>query len=92
LRNAIHGLGLYRANFVERLRRPNARAAHAPVQFIVPTRDRYVGPSSSTGLDRWLGPHRRIEIDATHWVLLSHADTVAQAVIAFADDTANTKK
>lgn len=91
LRNAIHGLGLYRANFVERLRRPNARAAHAPVQFIVPMRDRYVGPSLSTGLDRWLGPHRRIEIDATHWVLLSRPDAVAQAVRAFADDTANIK-
>jgi len=88
LRNAIHGLGLYRANFVERLRRPNARAAHAPVQFIVPLRDRYVGPALSTGLDRWLGPHRRVELDATHWVLLSRADAVAQTVIGFVDDIA----
>ena len=86
VRNAINGLELYRANFVERLRKPRARAAHTPVQFIVPMRDRYVSPSLSTGLDRWLGPHRRIELDATHWVLLSHADAVARTVIEFIDE------
>ncbi|WP_116138570.1 alpha/beta fold hydrolase [Trinickia diaoshuihuensis] len=86
LRNAIDGLGLYRANFVQRIRKPRARAAHAPVQFIVPMRDRYVGPSLSIGLDRWLGPHRRIELDAAHWVLLSHADIVAQSITEFAND------
>ena len=86
LRNAIDGLGLYRANFVERMRKPRPRAAHAPVQCIGPMRDRYVGPSLSTGLDRWLGPHRRIEVDAAHWVLLSHADIVAQSITEFVND------
>ena len=43
-RNALNGLNLYRANFIGTLLHPRARHAHAPVQFIVPLRDRYVGP------------------------------------------------
>jgi hypothetical protein len=39
MRNAINGLNLYRANFIDKLLRPRARHAHAPVQFIVPLRE-----------------------------------------------------
>ncbi|WP_446728061.1 hypothetical protein [Paraburkholderia sp. SG-MS1] len=42
MRTAINGLNLSRADFVDKLLRPRARHAHAPVQFIVPARDRYV--------------------------------------------------
>ncbi|WP_338927416.1 hypothetical protein IHE33_13190 (plasmid) [Mycetohabitans endofungorum] len=56
------------ANIVPRLRMPHERRAHAPVQYLVPTRDRYVHPSLSVGLERWLGPYERMEIDAPHWV------------------------
>ena len=55
MRNAINGLNLYRANFIDKLLHPRARHAHAPVQFIVPLRDRYVGPELSIGLEGWLG-------------------------------------
>jgi len=40
MRNAINGLNLYRDNFIDRLLHPRARRAYAPVQFIVPLRDR----------------------------------------------------
>ncbi|MGF6774338.1 pimeloyl-ACP methyl ester carboxylesterase [Paraburkholderia sp. GAS199] len=85
LRNALNGLNLYRANFVDKLLRPRARHAHAPVQFIVPLRDRYVGPELSLGLDTWLGAYRRVEIDAGHWVVLREPERIAELVERFVE-------
>jgi pimeloyl-ACP methyl ester carboxylesterase len=84
-RNAINGLNLYRANFIDRLLHPRARHAHAPVQFIVPLHDRYVGPALSLGLERWLGNgYAREEIDAGHWVVLRAPGAIATRVDRFA--------
>ena len=83
LRNALNGLALYRANFIDRLLRPNARYAHAPVHFIVPLRDRYVGPALSLGLQPWNGPHSRDEIDAGQWVVLRDPARVARSIESF---------
>jgi hypothetical protein len=76
MRNAITGLNLYRANFVDKLPRPRARHAHAPVQFIVPLRDRYVGPELSLGLEGWL-------VDAGHWVVLREPARIAACIEGF---------
>jgi len=84
LRNAINGLELYRANIIDKLLRPRARHAHAPVQFIVPLRDRYVGPELSLGQQRWLGAYERIELDAGHWAVLSVPDVIAAHIERFA--------
>jgi hypothetical protein len=62
---------------------PRPRAAHAPAQFIVPLRDPYVGPALSVGLETWLGPYRREEIDAGHWVILREPMRVAASVARF---------
>ncbi|MDE1181761.1 alpha/beta fold hydrolase [Paraburkholderia sp.] len=83
LRNAINGLNLYRANFVDRLRRPDPRRAIAPVQFLVPMRDRYVGPLLSVGLETWTGPNVREEIDAGHWVVLRDPARIAASIDRF---------
>ncbi|WP_281002604.1 alpha/beta fold hydrolase [Paraburkholderia sp. D15] len=83
LRNALNGLNLYRANFIDRLLRPRSRHAHAPVQFIVPMRDRYVGPALSLGLESWLGAYERTEIDAGHWVVLRDPRRIAAGIEAF---------
>ena len=83
MRNAINGLNLYRANFIDKLRRPRSRHAHAPVQFIVPLRDRYVGPALSLGLEGWLGPYERIEIDAGHWVVIREPERIAAGIERF---------
>ncbi|MGV2292876.1 alpha/beta fold hydrolase [Trinickia sp. YCB016] len=83
LRNALNGLELYRANFFDRIRRPRARQAHAPVLFIVPRHDRYVGPALSVGLERWLGPYQREEIDAGHWVILRDPARIAASIDRF---------
>ncbi len=79
-RNAINGLNLYRANFIDRLRHPRARHAHAPVQFIVPLRDRYVGPELSMDLEGWIGVYTRTEIDAGHWVVLREPERIAAGI------------
>ncbi|MFM0172839.1 alpha/beta fold hydrolase [Paraburkholderia sediminicola] len=85
MRNAINGLNLYRANFIDKLLRPRARHAHAPVQFIVPLRDRYVGPPLSLGLEGWLGAYERTEIDAGHWVVLREPEQIAASIERFAE-------
>ncbi|NYH17245.1 alpha/beta fold hydrolase [Paraburkholderia bryophila] len=82
-RNALNGLNLYRANFIDKLLRPRSRHAHAPVQFIVPLRDRYVGPALSLGLEGWLGSYRRTEIDAGHWVVLREPERIAAMIEGF---------
>ena len=85
MRNAINGLNLYRANFIDKLLHPRARHAHAPVQFIVPLRDRYVGPELSIGLEGWLGPYSRTEIDAGHWVVLREPERIAAGIERFVE-------
>jgi pimeloyl-ACP methyl ester carboxylesterase len=84
-RNAINGLNLYRANFINKLLRPRPRHAHAPVQFIVPLRDRYVGPELSLGLEGWLGAYERVEIDAGHWVVLREPARIAAGIERFVE-------
>jgi pimeloyl-ACP methyl ester carboxylesterase len=83
LRNGINGLNLYRANFIDRLFHPRARRADAPVQFIVPLRDHYVGPALSPGLDQWLGDYKK-PIDAGHWVVLRDPTGIASRIDRFA--------
>ncbi|MEC5408680.1 alpha/beta fold hydrolase [Paraburkholderia sp. MPAMCS5] len=84
-RNAINGLNLYRANFIDKLLHPRARPAHAPVQIIVPLRDRYVGPQLSLGQEGWLGAYERIEVDAGHWVVLREPQWIAANIERFVE-------
>ena len=84
LKNALNGMQLYRANFLARARKPRERYAQAPVQILVPVRDRYVTPEMSVDLDRWLGDHVREEIDGSHWVVLRHPDIIASRIDRFA--------
>lgn len=84
LRNGVNGIRLYRANFIARSRAPRERYAQAPVQILVPTRDRYVTPALTDNLERWLGPHRRELIDAPHWTVLRDAALIAERIDRFA--------
>ncbi|WP_126283013.1 alpha/beta fold hydrolase [Burkholderia stagnalis] len=84
LKNALNGMQLYRANFLARARRPRERHAQAPVQILVPMRDRYVTPEMTVGLERWLGEHVRAEITGAHWVVLRDPDLIASRIDRFA--------
>ena len=72
-----HGVQLYRANFRNKLINPEDRHAACPVQLIVPTRDNYVGTQLFDDLHHWVGQLYRRDINANHWVPLSHPDTIA---------------
>ncbi|MGH3472003.1 MAG: alpha/beta fold hydrolase [Nocardioidaceae bacterium] len=82
--DAAYGANLYRAN--RRGRQPVAggRRTTVPVQLIVPTRDKYLTPAIYEGLDGYALDLARVELDAGHWVQLSHPDEVADLIATFA--------
>ncbi|WP_318836395.1 SDR family oxidoreductase [Actinomadura rudentiformis] len=84
-RDALNGLGLYRAN-MGRQNPPEGEArTDVPVQLIVPTKDRYAVQSlllSARGRASRLYVRR---VPAGHWVARSHPDTVARWITEFVD-------
>lgn len=78
-----HGLGLYRANLMQRLLRPQPTRTDVPVQLLQFQRDRFVPERLYEGLDSWVRNLRRTPIDAGHWAVFSHASLVAGAVGPF---------
>ncbi|MFC7219316.1 SDR family oxidoreductase [Streptomyces polyrhachis] len=84
-RDAARGVELYRANMLPRVLRPRQRPTAVPVQLITLTRDTYVSPALSEGLERWAPRLWRRELAATHWsALLKKGSTVASMVREFA--------
>jgi pimeloyl-ACP methyl ester carboxylesterase len=82
-RDAVNGLGLYRANL--RGGGPHRRSLRTdvPVQLIVPLRDPFLTPAVYDDLPRYVPQLTRHDIDAGHWVQHSHPDEVAQLVSDF---------
>ncbi|MCC2656899.1 MAG: family oxidoreductase [Panacagrimonas sp.] len=79
------GVNLYRANFVQRLLKPNERRTDLPVQVIVAKRDRFVLPEVLDDLPQWVPNLWQREIDAGHWVQISHPEQVAAMAGEFID-------
>lgn len=75
--DGVNGVQLYRANFRDKLINPEKRYAACPVQLIVPTRDNYVGTQLFEDLHHWVPELYRRDINAGHWVPLSHPDRIA---------------
>lgn len=86
-RDGVNGVLLYRANFIGRLFRPQARVAHAPVQTLVTLGDNYVSPHLSYDLGRWVPLHWRREVRGGHWLPLQKPALMAQMVREFAQFT-----
>jgi pimeloyl-ACP methyl ester carboxylesterase len=83
-----HGANLYRANIPHRLIGRNPLApAHAPVQLIVPTDDRFISASYYDAAARVAPGLRRHEVPGSHWVLRAQPDLVAGWVTEFAQKT-----
>ncbi|MFJ9695196.1 SDR family oxidoreductase [Kitasatospora sp. NPDC101183] len=83
-RDAVRGIELYRANFRPVLGSPRDRPTEVPVQLITLTRDRYVAPFLSEGLERWVPNLTRRTLHAGHWsALLEKGATVAAMVREF---------
>ncbi|KVE32729.1 SDR family oxidoreductase [Burkholderia sp. TSV86] len=76
--DGARGVRLYRANFIRRLFAPRERYAHAPVQVIVPLRDKYVSPALSADLARWVPHYYRREVAERHWMPVDHPERFAK--------------
>jgi pimeloyl-ACP methyl ester carboxylesterase len=85
-RDAVNGLGLYRANARPRAREPRTdRVAHVPVQLVIPERDLFVSPRLYEDLDRWTPVLRRRTVDAGHWLPLTRPRELADMIAEFVD-------
>lgn len=69
--DGVHGVRLYRANFLRRVLAPRERYAHAPVQVVVPLRDKFVSPALSADIARWVPTYYRREVAERHWLPMS---------------------
>jgi NAD(P)-dependent dehydrogenase (short-subunit alcohol dehydrogenase family)/pimeloyl-ACP methyl ester carboxylesterase len=89
--DAVRGIGLYRANMIPRISRPQERSTRVPVQLICLTKDRFVSPSlAGEDLDRWTAHLRRRELHAGHWsALIEKGPTVARMIREFAAQAAD---
>lgn len=85
------GVNLYRANFVQRMLKPNERRTQIPVQVIVAKRDRFMLPEVLDDLPQWVPNLWQREIDAGHWVQISHPEQVAAMASEFIDFVAGSK-
>jgi pimeloyl-ACP methyl ester carboxylesterase len=82
-RDGALGVNLYRANVLPRLLSPKTRSTNLPVQLVVPRRDPFVTPELLDGIEQWAPNCRREEIDAGHWVPLSHPQLLAGLIGRF---------
>ncbi|MCP2260271.1 Short-chain dehydrogenase [Streptoalloteichus tenebrarius] len=83
--DALHGVELYRANILERLRAPRERRTSVPVQLLVPERDPFVSPAALDDVPRWCDRVWRRDLPAGHWVPRSRPEVVARAVTELID-------
>ncbi len=82
------GANLYRANIPPRLVRPRPSApVHAPVQLIVPTRDRFISASYYDAAARVAPGLRRREVPGSHWAPRAQPELVAEWIAEFAQAT-----
>lgn len=88
-KDAISGINLYRANFMQRMLRPRERRTDTPVQLIVPRRDRFMVPEIWDDLCDWVPNLWRRDIDAGHWVQISHPQVIAAMATEFIDFVAS---
>ena len=84
-RDATAGLALYRTNLRTRSLRSRPVPAEAPVQLIVPTKDRHISVGLFADADRWARRIWRRDMHAGHWVQRSHPAQVARAIGEFVD-------
>jgi pimeloyl-ACP methyl ester carboxylesterase len=83
--DGLHGANLYRRNIPHRLVHRNPLApAHAPVQLIVPTGDRFISPAYYDAAARMAPSLCRREVPGSHWALRSHPDLMAAWIAQFA--------
>jgi pimeloyl-ACP methyl ester carboxylesterase len=81
--NTSHSINLYRANVLQRLRRPRPWRTSVPVQLVVALRDAWVTPRSVEGLEARCRDLTRVDIDEGHWVPRARPEEFAGLVAEF---------
>src|SRR3954451_5888449 len=79
-RDAVNGLGLYRANVTRRMRRPEPLYTDVPVLLVHPTKDPFLTSLTYEDLEAECSDLRVELIDAGHWLIRTHATEVADLV------------
>lgn len=78
-----HGVKLYRANVRKRVFQPNQRHTDIPVHLLFPLRDRFMIEEIWQDLPQWAPNLWRSDVEAGHWVQVSHPQLVADKVSDF---------
>ncbi|AXQ30178.1 alpha/beta fold hydrolase [Solimonas sp. K1W22B-7] len=81
--DGVQGLGLYRANLLQPLLRPQQRRTEVPVQLLVMRRDPFVPREMYEGLEAIAPQLQRREFDAGHWWPLTQPQAVADGISTF---------
>ena len=82
--NTRHSVNLYRANVVQRARRPRPWRTSVPVQLVVPTRDAWVTPRAVEGMEARCRDLTRVTLETGHWVPRARPAELADLVAGFA--------
>jgi pimeloyl-ACP methyl ester carboxylesterase len=83
--DAAHGLELYRANVLRRMRRPVPFRTDVPVLVIHPERDPFVTEVLLEDLQDRCTDLRIERLDAGHWLIVTAADRVAALLVPHVD-------
>jgi NAD(P)-dependent dehydrogenase (short-subunit alcohol dehydrogenase family)/pimeloyl-ACP methyl ester carboxylesterase len=86
--DGLHGANLYRRNIAPRLLRPVEDArAHAPVQLIVASGDRFLPESYYDAAEQVAPGLRRRRVAGSHWAQRSRPELIARWVAEFVRET-----
>lgn len=76
--DAVHGLGLYRANMLGKLSRPGSASTDIPVQVLAPKGDPFVSVPLQADIRQWV-PNLAVRVlPGGHWLPRTAAHTVAR--------------
>ncbi|MFJ1809014.1 MULTISPECIES: SDR family oxidoreductase [unclassified Streptomyces] len=91
--DAANGAWLYRDNVRTRLRRPRPDAyAHAPVQLITPSADRFLSERLYDELEQWVPRLTRRTLPAGHWIPRTRPDRLASWIDDFVTSVERQRK
>ncbi len=82
--DGVHGVNLYRANFIRKITKPEQRFAHCPVQAVILEKDAFVSETYINDLPRWVKDLTIQRLNANHWAVLSQPTVIAQFIESFA--------
>lgn len=83
--DAARGVGMYRANIVQRMRRPRPGRTEVPVQLIVASHDAALSPRLFADVERFAPNLWRRRVPATHWVIRSKPDLIGRMISELVD-------